>query len=189
MSALMLSLAPDGAEFISAGVRSAFPALSEVLDDLPRDRAGLRLSGLPALRLLLAPNGPVGEIIMKALGPGYRAVRAILFDKSAETNWSLDWHQDRTICVKRRVEVEGYGPWTEKSAMPHVAPPWQLLSGMITVRVHLDDVPATNAPLMIAPGSHRFGRIAEGERLAVFDADPSRLKSREVASSSPSPTG
>jgi ectoine hydroxylase-related dioxygenase (phytanoyl-CoA dioxygenase family) len=32
---------------------------------------------------------------------------------------------------------------------------------MVTVRVHLDDVPATNAPLLIAPGSHRRGRVPE----------------------------
>lgn len=30
---------------------------------------------------------------------------------------------------------------------------------MVTVRAHLDDVPATNAPLLIAPGSHKFGRV------------------------------
>jgi ectoine hydroxylase-related dioxygenase (phytanoyl-CoA dioxygenase family) len=28
-----------------------------------------------------------------------------------------------------------------------------------TLRVHLDDVPATNAPLLIAPGSHKHGRV------------------------------
>lgn len=32
---------------------------------------------------------------------------------------------------------------------------------MVTLRVHLDDVPDDNAPLMIAPGSHKLGRIAE----------------------------
>jgi ectoine hydroxylase-related dioxygenase (phytanoyl-CoA dioxygenase family) len=30
---------------------------------------------------------------------------------------------------------------------------------MVTLRAHLDDVPATNAPLLIAPGSHTLGRI------------------------------
>ena len=30
---------------------------------------------------------------------------------------------------------------------------------MVTVRVHLDPVPLTNAPLLIAPGSHKRGRI------------------------------
>jgi ectoine hydroxylase-related dioxygenase (phytanoyl-CoA dioxygenase family) len=29
---------------------------------------------------------------------------------------------------------------------------------MVTLRVHIDDVPATNAPLLIAPGSHTEGR-------------------------------
>ena len=33
---------------------------------------------------------------------------------------------------------------------------------MVTLRVHLDPVPATNAPLLIAPGSHKLGRIAFG---------------------------
>ncbi|WP_445214753.1 phytanoyl-CoA dioxygenase family protein [Brevundimonas sp. BR2-1] len=28
------------------------------------------------------------------------------------------------------------------------------------MRAHLDDVPSSNAPLLIAPGSHTFGRIA-----------------------------
>jgi len=68
-------------------------------------------------------------------------VRAILFDKNAKTNWSLAWHQDRTICVKQRIEVDGYGPWTTKGRMQHVAPPFDLLARMLTLRVHLDDVP------------------------------------------------
>jgi ectoine hydroxylase-related dioxygenase (phytanoyl-CoA dioxygenase family) len=44
--------------------------------------------------------------------------------------------------------------------MIHVAPPFDLLARMVTLRAHLDDVPATNAPLLIAPGSHTYGRIA-----------------------------
>ena len=31
---------------------------------------------------------------------------------------------------------------------------------MVTLRAHLDDVPASNAPLLIAPGTHRLGQIA-----------------------------
>lgn len=34
---------------------------------------------------------------------------------------------------------------------------------MFTLRVHLDAVTQTNAPLLIAPGSHRFGRIPEAD--------------------------
>jgi hypothetical protein len=88
---------------------------------------------------------------------------AILFDKNPATNWSLRWHQDRVIAVKQRIEVEGFGPWTIKSGLPHVAPPFEILAGMLTLRIHLDPVPATNAPLIVAPGSHRQGRIPESE--------------------------
>jgi ectoine hydroxylase-related dioxygenase (phytanoyl-CoA dioxygenase family) len=30
---------------------------------------------------------------------------------------------------------------------------------MITIRLHLDDTPASNGALRVIPGSHRFGRI------------------------------
>ncbi len=50
-----------------------------------------------------------------------------------------------------------------KQGILHVAPPVELLARMVTVRVHLDDVPADNGPLLIAPGSHRLGRVAEPE--------------------------
>jgi hypothetical protein len=43
--------------------------------------------------------------------------------------------------------------------MVHVEPPFDLLASMVTVRVHLDAVPETNAPLLVAPGSHKRGRI------------------------------
>ena len=32
---------------------------------------------------------------------------------------------------------------------------------MMTLRIHLDPVPPDNAPLLIAPGSHRLGRVPE----------------------------
>jgi ectoine hydroxylase-related dioxygenase (phytanoyl-CoA dioxygenase family) len=86
-------------------------------------------------------------------------VRAILFDKTTSANWSLTWHQDRVVAVRERMEVEGFGPWTRKHGALHVAPPFEVLAGMLTLRVHLDPVPETNAPLLIAPGSHRFGKI------------------------------
>ena len=58
------------------------------------------------------------------------------------------------------MEVEGFGPWTVKNGIPHVAPPLALLAGMVTLRVHLDPVTARNAPLLVAPGSHGLGSIA-----------------------------
>lgn len=96
----------------------------------------------------------------RRVGASLTTGRAILFNKTARTNWSLAWHQDRTICVKEKRVAPGFGPWTLKSGMIHVAPPFDLLTRMVTLRAHLDDVPVTNAPLIIAPGSHAFGRLA-----------------------------
>lgn len=161
MEQVGLDFARDGAQLFAGVVTDIVDELRGLFTDQPLHVAGVRLHGIDALRPLLAADGRIGSFAASFIGPRSRAVRAILFDKTAETNWSLSWHQDRTICVRKRIEVTGYGPWTVKSGMQHVAPPFDLLSRMVTLRVHLDDVPKDNAPLMIIPGSHRLGRIAE----------------------------
>jgi ectoine hydroxylase-related dioxygenase (phytanoyl-CoA dioxygenase family) len=47
--------------------------------------------------------------------------------------------------------------------MVQVEPPFDLPASMVTVRVHLDAVPESNAPLLVAPGSHKRGRIPTSE--------------------------
>jgi ectoine hydroxylase-related dioxygenase (phytanoyl-CoA dioxygenase family) len=49
----------------------------------------------------------------------------------------------------------------------HVAPPSAVIKNMLTLRIHLDDVPADNAPLLVAPGSHRLGLVAERDAAAT----------------------
>ena len=159
-SAATMTLSADGAEYRAGAARGDLPTLLAFAQTLSADRAGVRLGDSPQLQPILAPSGSVGALVGDILGPNSRPVRAILFDKTPQTNWSLAWHQDRTICVRERIDVPGFGPWTIKQGMLHVAPPFAVLARMITVRVHLDDVPADNAPLLIAPGSHREGRIA-----------------------------
>ncbi|WP_271585455.1 phytanoyl-CoA dioxygenase family protein [Bradyrhizobium sp. CCBAU 45389] len=137
--------------------------LKEILSHLPPDHAGLRLRGVEGLAPILAASGLIGSCAASVLGEACRPVRAVLFDKTAATNWALGWHQDRTIAVKQRVAAEGFETWSIKSGMQHVEPPFALLSGMVTLRVHIDPVPVSNAPLLIAPGSHKLGRIPEDE--------------------------
>jgi ectoine hydroxylase-related dioxygenase (phytanoyl-CoA dioxygenase family) len=154
----------DGAQRMRSAVSTAaLHDIGNAVADLPPERAGIRLHGITALRPFLVRTGLVGAVATRALGQACQPVRAILFDKTPASNWSLAWHQDRTIAVTERIEVDGFGPWTVKSGQLHVAPPFDLLAGMVTLRVHLDPVSPTNAPLLIAPGSHRLGRIAEAE--------------------------
>lgn len=161
-AAQALRFNPDGAQRLAGAARSFLTDLLSALAPQPIERAGIRLYGVDALRALLGAGSMVAQLVEDLLGqPDCRPVRMLLFDKTAETNWSLAWHQDRTICVAERRDVAGFGPWSVKQGLLHVAPPFGILAGMATLRIHLDDVPETNAPLSIAPGSHRFGLVTE----------------------------
>jgi hypothetical protein len=128
------------------------------LASLAGDGPGQRLRS-PALPALIEPATVAArELIGEA-----RPVRAVLFDKTPDTNWAVAWHQDRTIVVRERLEVEGFGPWSRKDGLLHVAPPMQVLNGMATLRIHLDPCGADNSPLTVAMGSHRLGRVPARE--------------------------
>lgn len=102
----------------------------------------------------------VRSLIEPILGKSARAVRGIFFDKTPEANWKVPWHQDLTIAVRNRVEVEGFGPWSAKAGVVHVQPPVAILDRMLALRVHLDDCGAADGPLRVIPGSHRLGRLS-----------------------------
>lgn len=153
----------DGAALFAGAALCILPELDGLAAAVPGDRAGVRLHRMTALRALTAAVSPIQRIAAELIGEGAFAVRAILFDKTPGTNWSLAWHQDRTIAVRERIDTPGFGPWSVKQGLQHVEPPFALIEAMATLRVHLDDVPHDNAPLLIAPGSHRLGRIAETE--------------------------
>lgn len=156
--------------FSNACTEDEINRLEASLSIVSRNKAGVRLSGLDKLSLELEVDGCVGAIAANMLGRKARAVRAILFDKSTTTNWALTWHQDRAIAVKRRIAVDGFGPWTIKAGLQHVAPPFDLLTRMITIRVHLDPVTHDNSPLLVAVGSHSLGKISEDKIAAVVKA-------------------
>lgn len=133
--------------------------LEDLFDRLTIDRPGLRID--PAVCDDLSAYRAIRPNLLDLLGKTARPVRAILFDKHDGANWALGWHQDRVIEVAERIEVPGYGPWTVKQGRLRAAPPIALLEKMLTVRIHLDPVRADNAPLCVAPGSHRLGYVAE----------------------------
>ena len=66
-------------------------------------------------------------------------MRGLYFDKLPEANWKVPWHQDLSIAVRARLDVEGFGPWTEKAGVLHAQAPAAVLERMLAVRVHLDD--------------------------------------------------
>jgi len=157
-----MELERDGAQLFHGALgEGPLRELEEALSALPSDRPGVRIGDLFTLAPMLAADGSIGRVAAQYLGENCRPVRTILFDKSGATNWALGWHQDRAIAVAEKIGIPGYGPWSVKAGIPHVEPPIEILENMVTLRVHLDDVDANNAPLLIAPGSHRLGRIPE----------------------------
>ncbi|HEX8379964.1 MAG TPA: phytanoyl-CoA dioxygenase family protein [Allosphingosinicella sp.] len=166
-----MQLDRDGAQIFPAAFGPADVAALLALLSPSRGRAGARLARTPGLSGLL---GPIDSIAAAILGPAARAVGAKLFDKSPARNWALGWHQDRTVPVRERRDVPGFGQWTVKSAIPHCVPPAAILERSLTLRVHLDPAGETNAPLLVAPGSHRLGVVAE----AAIPAAVERLGAR-----------
>jgi hypothetical protein len=88
-----------------------------------------------------------------------RPVRALWFNKSAEANWLVAWHQDLAIAVRERVDAPGFGAWSVKEGVVHVQPPVEALERMLTVRVHLDDADGENGALRVIAGTHQMGRL------------------------------
>jgi hypothetical protein len=132
-------------EALSSRGESVF-ALRNLLNEVPITQP---LIASPAMRSLLEP----------IVGANARATRGIFFDKTPEANWKVAWHQDLTIAVRRRVDIEGYGPWSVKAGINHVQPPVWVLENILTLRIHLDDTDEANGALKIIPGSHKDGRL------------------------------
>lgn len=120
------------------------------------------LAALPAARGL-ANSADVRALVEPVLGPGAFVVRGVLFDKTPAAPWKVAWHQDLTVAVRERVEVEGFGPWSIKAGVRHVQPPARVLEGVLAVRLHLDDCDESNGPLRVLPGSHLSGRLSAEE--------------------------
>lgn len=159
-----LRFAEDGAQLFAQALNEAdCIRLEAALAALPTSMPGVRIGNGEQLEPFLDTAAAIGEIAAAVRGPEARPVRAIVFDKTAERNWALGWHQDRTIAVKERTYVEGFGPWTVKSGLIQVEPPFTFLERMVTLRVHLDAVNESNAPLRVVPGSHKLGRLPEAQ--------------------------
>lgn len=164
----MLRLVTDGAERFDAFLGAACLAtLAMLADRVLGDAPGARLTGDPDLLALAGPGSSLQSLAAHSHGSGATAVRAVLFDKRSDQNWSVGWHQDRTIVVRERIEVEGFGNWSVKAGLTHVEPPDRILAGMLTLRAHLDDCDAGNAPLLVSPGTHRLGRVPEANLKAT----------------------
>jgi hypothetical protein len=132
------------------------------------DRAGARSFEVRnCVGELIGVDGALGVLAAKLVGRPARAVRVLFFDKTPGSNWAVPWHQDRTIAVKERREIDGYGPWSRKGGIVHVEPPTSILQGMLTLRLFVDDCGPEDGPVETAVGSHLYGRVPVGDVSSV----------------------
>jgi len=127
-----------------------------------RKRTGYALRHLaqavPSI-LELSRSDAIRKLVSSILGDDAVLVRSLFFDKTAEANWKVAWHQDLTVVVRKKIDVPDFGPWSIKDGLIHVQPPARVLEQILTVRLHLDDCDANNGALQVLPGSHRSGKL------------------------------
>lgn len=118
-------------------------------------------------------NTKLKKIIKEIFGNGYFVTKSIYFDKPGNSNWYVSYHQDITISVDKKINIDGFESWTVKQNQFAVQPPVEFLQGNFTVRIHLDDTNELNGALRVIPKTHNKG---------VFKADTIGVeKDSEVA--------
>jgi hypothetical protein len=80
----------------------------------------------------MASSSPLIDIAKELLGNNARPVRSVFFDKVEGANWNVAWHQDTTVALKSKHEVNCFGHWSEKHGVPHAEPPAEYLSNTLT---------------------------------------------------------
>ncbi len=134
---------------------------------LRRGRAGVRHAmKLPSV-VTLANGSKLLGMAKDILGGEAVPFRATLFDKSAEANWLVAWHQDTALPLQERKETPGWGPWSLKEGVIYAHAPANALTRVVALRVHLDDSRAANGPLRVLPGTHRAGVLTDAEIRAL----------------------
>ena len=102
-------------------------------------------------------NNKLKHIVKEVFGEDYFLVKSIYFDKPETSNWFVSYHQDLTISVNQKVEITGFGPYTNKHKQFAVQPPLDILESNFTIRIHLDYTNEENGALKVITDSHSKG--------------------------------
>ncbi|SHM47133.1 phytanoyl-CoA dioxygenase family protein [Flavobacterium chilense] len=102
-------------------------------------------------------NQNLKSIIEDIFGKGYFITKSIYFDKPEKSNWFVAYHQDLTISVNKKIEVENFENWTVKQNQFAVQPPKEVLENNFTIRIHIDKTTKDNGALKVINNSHSKG--------------------------------
>ncbi|SNR75482.1 phytanoyl-CoA dioxygenase family protein [Flavobacterium sp. ov086] len=111
-------------------------------------------------------NQNLKDVIESTFGKGYFITKSIYFDKPEKSNWFVAYHQDLTISVDKKIEVENFENWTVKQNQFAVQPPTEILESNFTIRIHIDKTTKDNGALKVVNNSHSKG-ILRIENLGI----------------------
>lgn len=113
-------------------------------------------------------NQKLNDIIKSNFGKDFFITKSIYFDKPEKSNWFVSYHQDLTISVDKKVELENFQNWTNKQNQFAVQPPTKILENNFTIRIHLDKTTNENGALKVINKSHTKG-VCRIENLNLKD--------------------
>ena len=116
------------------------------------------IKNVPELSDLLF-NKKMNELFADLSESEYFLTKAIYFNKPSESNWFVAYHQDLSISVDKKANLENYVNWTFKKGQHGVQPPIEILQDTITIRIHLDKTDKNNGALKVIPKSHLKGIV------------------------------
>jgi len=102
-------------------------------------------------------NQNLKDAIESNFGKGYFITKSIYFDKPEKSNWFVAYHQDLTISVNKKIELDGFENWTVKQNQFAVQPPKEILDDNFTIRIHIDNTTKENGALKVISNSHSHG--------------------------------
>ena len=109
----------------------------------------------------LAVDSRLIKIASSLLGGNAAPFRATFFDKSAEANWLVVWHQDTALPLRERRDAKGWGPWSVKEGVICAHAPVSTLEQVLAIRIHLDDSDEQNGSLRVLPQTHTLGVLSD----------------------------
>lgn len=127
---------------------------------------------IPAVKPLIF-NDRLKEIITTIGGNNCFVIKSIYFDKPEKSNWFVSYHQDLTISVNEKAEIDNFTNWTKKHNQYAVQPDTEILESIFTIRIHLDDTTSENGALKVLDKSHlksvfRIDHLNLNEEKEVF---------------------
>jgi ectoine hydroxylase-related dioxygenase (phytanoyl-CoA dioxygenase family) len=171
---------PDGKKKapmdIVSTLRQGFAVIPDVFDALEVDRIADLLAGYESVgtRCLLdcpwcqETAGAIQERLNASIPElqSLCAVQCTFFNKTADANWFVAFHQDRSAPVSDDTLPTAKG-WSRKEGMTFIQPPDSVMCRMLALRLHVDDCNSDNGPLRVLPGTHTEGTLSQ-ERIEEY---------------------